>query len=86
MHTGTTPRWKIELVFRQLKTHLRILHLASARPVVVESLVCATMIGLAVSRALWRSLRNCVNAGPPLSGEGADPNLSRLTLKRGWAC
>jgi hypothetical protein len=22
----------------------------------------------------------------PLSGEGADPNLGRLTLKREWAC
>jgi hypothetical protein len=90
---------------------------------VVEALVDAAMLGLAVSRALWRRLRACfdaarriserrvtdalatiavelaiVLAGAPvtleqrrrwrrvLSGEGADPNVGRLTLKRGWAC
>ena len=116
-------RWEVELVFRELKTHLRIAHLASAKRAVVEALVYAAMIGLAVSRALWRSLRACVDASRRLSerrvtdalaaiatelavvlagatvtmeqrrrwhallsGEGADPNLGRLTLKRGWAC
>jgi len=116
-------RWEVELVCRELKTHLRIAHFASAKRAVVEALVYAAMIGLAVSRALWRSLRACVDAGRRLSerrvtdalatiatelaivlagaqvtleqrrrwhgllsGEGVDPNLGRLTLKRGWAC
>ncbi len=116
-------RWEVELIFRELKSHLRIAQLTPARRAVVEALVYAAMIGLAVSRTLWRALRACVDAGRRiserrvtdalatiavelaivlagstasleqrrrwhalLSGEGADPNLGRLTLKRGWAC
>lgn len=121
--TTYAARWEVELVFRELKSHLRIAQLASARRAVVESLVYAAIIGLAVSRALWRRLRAFVDASRRLSerrvtdalaviavelaivlsgahvtleqrrrwhallsGEGADPNVGRLTLKRGWAC
>jgi transposase len=112
--TTYAARWEVELVFRELKSHLRIAQLASARRAVVEALVYAAMIGLAVSRALWRRPRACVDAARRiserrvtdalatiavelaivqrrrwhrlLSGEGADPNVGRLTLKRGWAC
>ncbi len=116
-------RWEMELIFRELKSHLRIAQVASARRAVVEALVYAAMIGLAVSRALWRALRTCVETGRRISerrvtdalatiavelvivlvrapatleqrrrwhalllSEGADPNVGRLTLKRGWAC
>jgi hypothetical protein len=116
-------RWGVELIFRELKSHLRSAQLASARRAVVEALVYAAMIGLAVSRAIWRALRDCVETGRRtsergvtdalatiavelvivlvgapatleqrrrwhalLSGEGTDPNVGRLTLKRGWAC
>ncbi len=118
-----SARWEVELIFRELKSHLRIAQLASARRAVIEALVYAAMIGLAVSRALWRGLRAYVDAGRRiserrvtealatialelaivlagsiasleqrrrwhalLSGEGVDPNLGRITLKRGWAC
>lgn len=43
-------RWEIELVFRELKSHLRMAQLASGKRAVVESLVYAALIGLAVSR------------------------------------
>lgn len=116
-------RWEVELIFRELKSHLRMAQLASARRAVVEALVYAAMIGLAVSRALWRRLRACVDSARRISerrvtdalaviaaelaivlagaqvtleqrrrwhrllaGEGADPNVGRVTLKRGWAC
>jgi hypothetical protein len=116
-------RWEIELISPELKAYLRIAHLSSALPVVVEALIYAAMIGLAVSRGLWRSLRASGDpsrrhserrvtgalatiavelvialAGAQVtlgqrrrwhalrSGEGADPNLGRLTLMRGWAC
>ncbi len=106
-----------------LKTHLRLAQLASARRVVVEALIYAALIGLAVSRAIWRKLRALVDAGRRvserrvtdalsaiatelavalggvavsteqlrrwhalLSAEGADPNVGRATMKRGWAC
>jgi phage terminase Nu1 subunit (DNA packaging protein) len=97
--------------------------LASRRRVVVETLIYAALVGLAVSRSIWRKLRALVDAsrrvserrvtdalaviaaelavalaGVPvsreqrlrwhalLSAEGADPNVSRNTMKRGWAC
>jgi hypothetical protein len=44
----------VGLVFRELKSHLRIAQLASVRRAVVEALVYTAMIGLAVSRALSR--------------------------------
>jgi IS4 transposase len=50
-------RWEIELVFRELKSHLRMAQLASGKRAVVEALVYAALIGLAVSRSVWRSLR-----------------------------
>jgi IS4 transposase len=115
-------RWEIELVFRELKTHLRLAQLASRRRVVVEALVYAALIGLAVSRAIWRRLRALVEVGRRiserrltdvlaviaaelavalvggdiapgqrrrwhalLSAEALDPNIGRMTLKRGWA-
>ena len=121
--TTYAARWEVELVFRELKTHLRLAQLASARRVVVESLIYAALIALAVSRSIWRRLRALVDAsrrvserrvtdalaviapelavalaGVPvspeqhrrwhalLSAEGADPNVGRVTLKRGWAC
>lgn len=121
--TTYAARWEIELVFRELKTHLRLAQLASARRVVVEALIYAALIGLAVSRAIWRKLRALVDAGRRvserrvtdalaviaaelavalsgvavspeqrrrwhvlLSAEGADPNVGRATMKRGWAC
>jgi len=121
--TTYAARWEIELVFRELKTHLRLAQVASARRVVVEALIYAALIGLAVSRAIWRCLRALVDAGRRvserrvtdalaviaseiavalagvpvsseqrrrwhalLSAEGADPNVGRATLKRGWGC
>jgi IS4 transposase len=60
-------RWEIELVFRELKTHLRLAQLASARREVVEALIYAALIGLAVSRSIWRSLRALVDAGRRVS-------------------
>lgn len=65
--TTYAARWEIELVFRELKTHLRLAQLASARRVVVEALIYAALIGLAVSRALWRRLRALVDAGRRVS-------------------
>lgn len=60
-------RWEIELVFRELKSHLRMAQLASAKRAVVESLVYAALIGLAVSRSIWRSLRARVEASRRVS-------------------
>lgn len=60
--TTYAARWEIELIFRELKTHLRLAQLASARRVVVEALIYAALIGLAVSRAIWRKLRSLIDA------------------------
>jgi IS4 transposase len=65
--TTYAARWDVELVFREPKSHLRIAQLASARRAVVEALVYAAMLGLAVSRALWRRLRACVDAARRIS-------------------
>ncbi len=65
--TTYAARWEIELVFRELKTHLRLAQLASARRVVVEALIYAALIGLAVSRSIWRRLRALVDAGRRVS-------------------
>ncbi len=65
--TTYAARGEIELVFRELKTHLRLAQFASRRRVVVEALVYAALIGLAVSRALWRRLRALVEAGRRVS-------------------
>ncbi len=60
-------RWEIELVFRELKSHLRMTQLASAKRAVVETLVYAALIGLAVSRSIWRSLRARTDAARRVS-------------------
>jgi IS4 transposase len=65
--TTYAARWEVELVFRELKTHLRLAQLASRRRVVVEALVYAALIGLAVSRLVWRRLRALVDAGRRVS-------------------
>jgi putative transposase len=65
--TTYAARWEVELVFRELKTHLRLAQLASRRRVVVEALVYAALIGLAVSRLVWRRLRALVEAGRRVS-------------------
>ena len=65
--TTYAARWEVELVFRELKSHLRLAQFASRRRVVVEALVYAALIGLAVSRALWRRLRALVEAGRRVS-------------------
>ncbi|HET8652021.1 MAG TPA: IS4 family transposase [Gaiellaceae bacterium] len=65
--TTYAARWEIELVFRELKTHLRLAQVASRRRVVVEALIYAALIGLAVSRAIWRRLRALVDAGRRIS-------------------
>ena len=65
--TTYSSRWEVELVFRELKTHLRLAQVASRRRVVVEALIYASLIGLAVSRAIWRRLRALVAAGRRVS-------------------
>ena len=76
-----SARWEVELIFRELKTHLRIAHLASARRAVVEALVYAAMIGLAVSRSLWRSLRACLDAGRRLSERRVTDALATIAVE-----
>jgi hypothetical protein len=56
---------------RELKTHLRLAQLASARRVAVEALIYAALIGLAVSRSIWRRR-------PPHRGCGTSPVDAKL--------
>jgi IS4 transposase len=47
-------RWQIELLFRELKTHYRLAQVPSTKPHVVETLVKASLLCMAASRALLR--------------------------------
>jgi putative transposase len=50
-------RWEIELLFRELKSQLRINHMPSRNKVVVECLIYAALLMLAVGRWLRHSLQ-----------------------------
>src|SRR5262249_12584948 len=50
-------RWGIELLFRELKSQLRINHMPSRNKVVVECLIYAALLMLAVGRWLRHSLQ-----------------------------
>ena len=57
MGTLYAMRWEVELIFRELKSQLGLGELSSSNPHVVESLICAAVIGLLQSRRLWQLLR-----------------------------
>lgn len=53
-------RWIIELLFRQLKGQFRVEDMPSRHRAVVEALVYAALIALAVSRELMATIRKCL--------------------------
>jgi hypothetical protein len=50
-------RWEVELLFRELKSHLRIGHMPSANKHITEALIYAAVLALLVSRKLYHALR-----------------------------
>lgn len=79
--TTYVGRWEMELVFRELKTHLRMAQLASRRRVVVEALIYAALIGLAVSRSIWRKLRALIDAGRRVSERRVTDTLAVIAAE-----
>jgi IS4 transposase len=52
-----SARWEIELVFRELQSDYRLSQLSSRKPEVVEALLLAAILSLAVSRRLHELVR-----------------------------
>lgn len=50
-------RWEIEILFRQLKSQFRLVEMPSASKEVVQALLYATLLTLAVSRAFLHALK-----------------------------
>lgn len=56
-------RWQVELLFRELKTHLRLNQLGSSKAEVVEALLWASIVALLLSRKLLDAARRTLEAG-----------------------
>lgn len=52
-----TARWSIELFFRELKSHYRIDDLPSSKRYIIEALLYASILTLAASRALFKTVK-----------------------------
>ena len=53
-------RWSVEILFKELKSCFRLDEIPSRKEEVVEAFLLAALITLAVSRALFQSLKECL--------------------------
>jgi IS4 transposase len=60
-------RWEVETIFKEMKSLIRLDEFPSSKRHVVEALILAAVLALAVSRRLWQALDRAVDAGRRLA-------------------
>lgn len=60
-------RWEVEMIFKELKSQIRIDEVPSRNRHVVETLILAAVLALAASRRLWQVLDRSIAAGRRLA-------------------
>ncbi len=68
-----TLRWEVELLFRDLKTQLRIEDLPTGNKAVAESLIYAALLALALGRSVHRVLFTSAQKPYWAASSGAKP-------------